>query len=371
MQARDYLKRAADSVRNIYTTSVPKTLVTSVNDPSNANASGLEASSYSFKGDVDKLRNIQKRLVEKAFKLSKSQEEPEEESLPKCTGRDNSRRSAINSIDIAMSKTHGIELSDESNRCYRNVMTADQCTTAERFAEHIDATEAHMNDTSKPLPPQLLDLVLGEPGAGKTWLLNVLINLANTRGRGEICRALSFSAKAAKLMVNGTTIHTFGSISRENAKNGNFLYPKISSPLSIAALRTALEGIQYIIIDEVSMLYAVLLGQLDCRLRQGFDVNDKFFGGCNVLMGGDFFQIPPTTGKSIFVDSLKASSIIPMTKHESSEPPHFPKSIGVGLFKKFTIYQLKGNISKYLMLVYFYSIHFIYYCTYCIRSKKM
>jgi hypothetical protein len=150
-------------------------------------------------------------------------------------------------------------------------MSDTQIILVERVANHIDAMEAYMSDSQKyPMPAQLLDLALGGPGSGKTWLANVLITLANTRGRGEICQACSFTAKAAILMKGGLTIQQVGLILTEN-KNGtkNNLFNPLRYDSNITKLKEQLNKIEYLILDEVSMAFAVILGQLDDRFRQG------------------------------------------------------------------------------------------------------
>ena len=55
-----------------------------------------------------------------------------------------------------------------------------------------------------------------------------------------------------------------------------------------------MQGVHYIIIDEKSMVGRRLLSRMDSRLREAFaDSQDEYFGGCSILMFGDFGQLPP------------------------------------------------------------------------------
>ncbi len=56
--------------------------------------------------------------------------------------------------------------------------------------------------------------------------------------------------------------------------------------------RTAIKKIGFLIIDEVSMLSASLLTEIDAFLR-GVKNYDKFMGGIPTLFSGDFMQLPP------------------------------------------------------------------------------
>ena len=51
---------------------------------------------------------------------------------------------------------------------------------------------------------------------------------------------------------------------------------------------------EYLIIDEMSMVGRKFLGQVDLRLHQVFPRQaDTPFGGCSCLLFGDFGQLPP------------------------------------------------------------------------------
>src|SRR5262249_12402555 len=55
---------------------------------------------------------------------------------------------------------------------------------------------------------------------------------------------------------------------------------------------TLLKRIETLIIDEISMVRADLLDAIDERLREAFG-NDLAFGGIQVIMFGDAYQLPP------------------------------------------------------------------------------
>lgn len=57
--------------------------------------------------------------------------------------------------------------------------------------------------------------------------------------------------------------------------------------------RNVLRGVDLLIIDEVSMLRADLLDAVDHRMRQVKGIYDRSFGGAQVLMIGDLYQLPP------------------------------------------------------------------------------
>ena len=59
-------------------------------------------------------------------------------------------------------------------------------------------------------------------------------------------------------------------------------------------MQQSLANMEYLIIDEMSMVGRKILGQADKRLRQVFPHHaDALFGGCSCLLFGDFGQLPP------------------------------------------------------------------------------
>lgn len=69
-------------------------------------------------------------------------------------------------------------------------------------------------------------------------------------------------------------------------------------------LYSKLQNLQLIIIDEVSMIGSKMLHQIDLRLREIFYENVPF-GMKNVLLLGDFNQLPPVADKFIFQCDFK------------------------------------------------------------------
>jgi ATP-dependent DNA helicase PIF1 len=58
-------------------------------------------------------------------------------------------------------------------------------------------------------------------------------------------------------------------------------------------LQNDLALVQYIIIDEISMVGAKFFNLIDRRLRQVFSKPSTIFGGCNLILVGDPKQLPP------------------------------------------------------------------------------
>lgn len=125
----------------------------------------------------------------------------------------------------------------------------------------------------------------GGPGSGKTFLLNEYIKfLKNINARVGVTASTGIAATH----LNGVTIHSWAGIGIKDSLNGydmEWLMKK-------SKVRSKIEKTKVLIIDEVSMLHSYRLDMVDevCKmLRQ----DDRPFGGIQVILCGDLFQLPP------------------------------------------------------------------------------
>ena len=88
-------------------------------------------------------------------------------------------------------------------------------------------------------------------------------------------------------MNHGTTIHSKLLIPIIGEPNFNIK----SNTTALKRLQDALEGVKYIIIDEISMVGQRLFAWINVRL-QAASGNNAPFGGYHVIIVGDFAQTP-------------------------------------------------------------------------------
>jgi hypothetical protein len=73
--------------------------------------------------------------------------------------------------------------------------------------------------------------------------------------------------------------------------------------VSLNNLQLRLRHCRYLIIDEKSMISPRMLETIDSRCRQVFPTTkDQNFGGLNIILFGDFAQLPPVLDKPLFTD---------------------------------------------------------------------
>lgn len=129
----------------------------------------------------------------------------------------------------------------------------------------------------------------GSAGSGKTYLLNKYIAYLQSH---NIPVAVTASTGIAATHMNGMTIHSWSGIGIRN-----FLDEKGFQQLEDKKyLWKRFEKARVLIIDEVSMLHASQLDMVEKVCRR-FKRNDKPFGGLQIILSGDFFQLPPINKK--------------------------------------------------------------------------
>jgi ATP-dependent DNA helicase PIF1 len=123
----------------------------------------------------------------------------------------------------------------------------------------------------------------GPAGSGKTYVLNQFIAEARREGKTV---AVTASTGLAATHLGGTTIHSWSGIGIADE-----LHKRHVQDLS-KSRRDQIENADILIIDEVSMLHDFRLDMVDqmCRLVRETDAP---FGGLQVVLSGDFFQLPP------------------------------------------------------------------------------
>ena len=125
----------------------------------------------------------------------------------------------------------------------------------------------------------------GPAGSGKTFLLNQYINYLKGNG---IEVGITASTGIAATHLNGRTIHSWAGINiKEKLTNKDLLKILSRKNLQWQFLLT-----NVLIIDEVSMLHSFRLDMVD-RVCKAFKGSDKSFGGMQVILCGDFFQLSP------------------------------------------------------------------------------
>lgn len=127
--------------------------------------------------------------------------------------------------------------------------------------------------------------VTGPAGSGKTHLINRYIAYLREH---DIDMGITASTGIAATHMGGVTIHSWAGIGV-----AAHLSPyDLEAMLEKAYLHKRFEKVKVLIIDEVSMLHHFRLDLVNSVLKTMKNSN-KPFGGIQVILCGDFFQLPP------------------------------------------------------------------------------
>ncbi len=127
----------------------------------------------------------------------------------------------------------------------------------------------------------------GAAGTGKTYLINRFIRHAREHG---ITVAVTASTGIAATHIGGMTIHSWSGMGIRDTLSDEDIDVIVSR--EYLAKRFAKTNI--LIIDEISMLSGVFLANLD-RLLRSTRFSQEPFGGIQVVLVWDFFQLPPVS----------------------------------------------------------------------------
>lgn len=140
----------------------------------------------------------------------------------------------------------------------------------------------------------------GPPGAGKTFVLNEFVKRAARQGKTV---AVTASTGIAATHIGGTTIHSWSGLGIRDQ-----LGPRDRQQLAgNAKLVKRYNAADVLVIDEVSMLHGHRLDMVNeaCKLLRKSDLP---FGGLQVILVGDLFQLPPVSRDAETVDFMHESA---------------------------------------------------------------
>jgi ATP-dependent DNA helicase PIF1 len=156
---------------------------------------------------------------------------------------------------------------------------------------------SYLEELQTGIPSQQLLLnVDGVAGSGKTFTLlkicSRISSLAATAKKNDpIFRAAPTGVAAFNII--GKTLH---SLLRLPVKGKT---AHLTSG-ALQSLQSVFQDCRFLIIDEKSMIDLKVFSLINSRLRAIFPDNPLPFGGINILLCGDFYQLPPVGGKPLY-----------------------------------------------------------------------
>ena len=134
----------------------------------------------------------------------------------------------------------------------------------------------------------------GGAGTGKTFTLQLIIDaLREKHGAGHVFPTASTGIAASH--ISGTTLHWFSGCGLCKDRM-DVLYDRLNGAKPGSKGSAALERwikCKVLIVDEISMLAPSVFTKLDRLARKLRQNDEKPFGGIQLILCGDFFQLPP------------------------------------------------------------------------------
>lgn len=151
-------------------------------------------------------------------------------------------------------------------------------------------------------------LLCGQAGAGKSWVIGTFRDIIEKNSKyfedngKKITLAMTASTGAAASLLFGRTIHSWSGLGisvdefNPDRFEGNVKKTKIWN-----AAKKRIKNTDILVIDECSMLPSYFLDNLDrvCRLAKG---KNRPFGGLQIVLVGDFLQLPPVDNGQVDSD---------------------------------------------------------------------
>lgn len=130
--------------------------------------------------------------------------------------------------------------------------------------------------------------ITGPGGTGKSHLIRCIVNWCKTKGKKVQVCALTGCA-ALLLECGAKTVHSWAGIGLANGSPDKTISLIGKHKYKSKSWRK----VDVLIIDEVSMMSKKLFEILDGIGRLARNAPDKPFGGIQLVMSGDFYQLPP------------------------------------------------------------------------------
>ncbi|CEL62289.1 DNA repair and recombination protein pif1, mitochondrial OS=Schizosaccharomyces pombe (strain 972 / ATCC 24843) GN=pif1 PE=1 SV=1 [Rhizoctonia solani AG-1 IB] len=174
-------------------------------------------------------------------------------------------------------------------------LLSDQKRAFEIVRWHLSQHLVAADQPYKKQPGQLLMLLTGAGGTGKSRVIQTITNEFKRRGCEEKLLKSAYTGIAASL-IDGKTTHHIASISVGDSK-------KVLSVDAKKKLGILWKEVDYLVVDECSMLSKPFLAQLSrniatAKMEFNQAVGHLPFGGVNIILCGDLHQFPPVAGAS-------------------------------------------------------------------------
>ena len=174
------------------------------------------------------------------------------------------------------------ELGTHINNKYHQIVDVNSFSEMQKHA--YDIVKNHSEDCSTNTDPLCL-IVVGGAGTGKSYLINALRNLLGSK------YTITATTGKASYNIRGVTVYSLLKLPAGTRGNNDLKGERL------VRLQDGLNDIEFIFIDEYSMLGQTAFCWIDRRCKQATGCHHKPFGGKSLILIGDPGQLPPVADK--------------------------------------------------------------------------
>ena len=164
------------------------------------------------------------------------------------------------------------------------------------------------NHAVTPGAEQLLMYVGGMGGTGKSQVIKALMDFFKFRNESHRFVILAPTGTAAALL-HGSMHHSFLGVPID----GQPAFRNETTNNSMVKAR--LDGVEYIFLDEVSMVACDDNYKISAQLAKASNEFDLPYGAINMIFSGDFAQLPPVFGSPLYSSAVGTQLMSRMTVH--------------------------------------------------------
>ena len=127
----------------------------------------------------------------------------------------------------------------------------------------------------------------GMAGTGKSQVFKALLEFFSLRNESHCLIVVAPTGSAAALL-GGSMYHSAFGINTDSSQTSN---------IQLSQIKSKLVGVEYVFLDEISMLSCrdmYLISEWLSRLMNNLDTP---FGGMNMIFASNFAQLPPVIGQ--------------------------------------------------------------------------
>ncbi|VDI51475.1 ATP-dependent DNA helicase PIF1 [Mytilus galloprovincialis] len=140
-------------------------------------------------------------------------------------------------------------------------------------------------------------IISGQAGTGKSFLIKYIVKDQREKQKNVAIVCSTGIASTLYEELGAKTLHKWAGIEDRRHLNEEIIH-LVQSDERFMSVKHNIQTTDLLIIDEVSMVSAKTFNKVEVLCRKVRD-NNKYFGGIQVILSGDFYQLPPVPNKII------------------------------------------------------------------------